>query len=429
MISKTTKAQLMIFVLITLVGVSYVGARYARLDRLIFDDSYRVVAHFEESGGIFEDAEVSYRGVTVGRVGEMKLTENGVDVLLDIDNDSEPIPTDTRALVGNRSAVGEQYVELQPNSDGEPYLGDDSEIAMDQTQTPISSTKLLVDIDKTVNSVNKDSMRTVVSEMGKAFNGTGENLGQIIDTSNSFIETANDNFDITTALIKESNTVLQTQLDSASAIRSFSRDLALLSDTFVASDADLRRVINNGSATANQLRAFLEENKVNLGQLINNLVTTGEIVVEHIDGLEQVLVLYPYVVEGGYTVVGKDPKTGLYDAHFGMILEQDPTVCHQGYESTDTRSPQDTSDRPMNEDARCTEPQAQTNARGSQNAPRAGTAYRAPVVATYDSTTGAVNYTDQNPSDSITYTGGAASVFGEESWKWLLLQPLAEPQE
>ena len=429
MISKTTKVQLMIFVLITMVGVSYVGARYARLDRLIFDDSYRVVAHFEESGGIFEDAEVSYRGVTVGRVGEMKLTGNGVDVLLDIDNDSEPIPSDTRALVGNRSAVGEQYVELQPNSDGEPYLGDDSEIAMDQTETPISSTKLLVDIDKTVNSVNKESMRTVVSEMGRAFNGTGENLGQIIDTSNSFIETANDNFDITTALIQESNTVLQTQLDSASAIRSFSRDLALLSDTFVASDADLRRVINNGSATANQLRAFLEENEVNLGQLINNLVTTGEIVVEHIDGLEQVLVLYPYVVEGGYTVVAKDEKTGLYDAHFGMILETQPHVCKQGYEGTDTRAPQDTSDRPMNEDARCTEPQAKTNARGSQHAPRAGTAYRAPVIATYDAKTGAVNYTDKNSSDSITYTGGAASVFGEESWKWLLLQPLAEPQE
>jgi len=429
MISKTTKVQLMIFVLITMVGVSYVGARYARLDRLIVDDSYKVVAHFKESGGIFEDAEVSYRGVTVGRVGEMTLTENGVDLILDIDNDSEPIPSDTRALVGNRSAVGEQYVELQPNSDGEPYLGNDSEIAMDQTETPISSTKLLVDIDATVNSVNKDSMRTVVSEMGKAFNGTGENLGQIIDTSNSFIETANANFDITTALIKESNTVLHTQLDSASAIQSFSRDLALLSDTFVASDADLRRVIDNGSATANQLRAFLEENEVNLGQLINNLVTTGEIVVEHIDGLEQVLVLYPYVVEGGYTVVGKDPKTGLYDAHFGMVLESQPHVCKEGYEGTEKRAPQDTSDRPMNEDARCTEPQAKTNARGSQHAPRAGTAYRAPVIGTYDANTGTVTYTDKNPRDSITYTGGAASIFGEDSWKWLLFQPLAEPQE
>ncbi|HJR40191.1 MAG TPA: MlaD family protein [Nocardioidaceae bacterium] len=429
MITKRTKVQLMVFLLITMVGVSYVGARYARLDRLFFDDSYRVVAHFQESGGIFEGAEVTYRGITVGKVGDMVLTEQGVDVLLDIDNDTAPIPADTGALVGNRSAVGEQYVELQPNVDDGPFLEDGSEIADAETDTPISSTKLLVDLDKMVNSVNKDSLRTVVSEMGKAFNGTGENLGQIIDTSNSFIRTANANFDITEALIQDSNTVLRTQIDSTSSIKSFARDLALLSDTLVTSDSDLRRVINNGSATANQLRTFLEENEVNLGQLINNLVTTGEIVVEHLDGIEQILVLYPYVVEGGYTVVDKDEQTGLYDAHFGMILTQEPHVCKEGYEGTDTRPPQDLRDLPMNEDARCTEPQSQSSARGAQHAPRAGAAYRAPVIGTYDSETGTVTYSDEGPSDSVTYTGGAAAAFGEDSWKWLLLQPLAEPRK
>ena len=345
--------------------------------------------------------------------------------MLEIDDDSEPIPLDTNALVANRSAVGEQYLDLLPNTDEGPYLGEGSEIETEKTRTPIPPTQLLVDLDKMVNSVNKDSLRTVVSEMGKAFNGTGKELGQIIDTSNSFIETANDNFEVTTSLIKDSNTVLNTQLDSATDLKSFARDLALFSDTMVASDGDLRRVIDNGSATANQLRRFLEDNEVNLGELINNLVTTGEVTVKHLDGLEQVLVLYPYVVEGGYTVVDKDPKTGLYDAHFGLIMQQEPHVCTEGYDRGQIRGPEDRADKPMDLDARCTEPQAQSNARGAQHAPRAGTAYRAPVVAAYDRRTGAVEYTDVSPSAAVTYTGGAASVFGEESWKWLLLQPLA----
>lgn len=429
MISHKVKVQLMVFVLITMVGVAYVGARYARLDRLVFDDSYRVVAHFAESGGIFEGAEVSYRGVTVGQVSDMVVTDKGVDVVLDIDDDTEKIPLETEALVANRSAVGEQYVDLLPKTDGGPYLGEDSEIEQTDTRTPIPPTQLLVDLDEMVNSVDKNSLRTVVSEMGKAFNGTGKSLGQIIDTSNSFIRTANDNVEVTEALIRDSNTVLQTQIDSSSDIRSFARDLALLSDTLVASDADLRRVINNGSATANQMRRFLEENEVNLGQLINNLVTTGEVVVRHLDGIEQVLVLYPYVVEGGYTVVAKDPKTGLYDAHFGMILQTEPHVCSEGYDPEQVRPPTDGSNKPMDMDAHCAEPQAKSNARGAQHAPRAGTAYRAPVVAAYDRETGKLTYTDASPSDFVTYTGGAASVFGEESWKWLLLQPLATEQE
>ena len=120
MITRRTKVQLLIFVLITLIGVSYVGARYARLDRLVLDDAYTVVAHFPESGGIFAGGEVTYRGVRVGQVEQMELTDEGVDVHLEIENEFDSIPADTLAVVGNRSAVGEQYVELQPQADTEP---------------------------------------------------------------------------------------------------------------------------------------------------------------------------------------------------------------------------------------------------------------------------------------------------------------------
>jgi len=425
MISRRTKMQLMVFVLITMVGVAYVGATYAHLGRLLFDNSYRVVAHFDQSGGIFAGAEVSYRGVAVGRVDHLELTDKGVDVVLDIDNQTEPIPARTRAIVADRSAVGEQYVDLEPVSDAGPYLSDGSQIPSSRTQTPISSTRLLVDVDTTVNSVHKQSLRTVVSALGQAFHGTGRDLGRILDSSDAFTHTANANFGTTTALIHDGNTVLRTQIDKSSAIKSFSKNLALFTHTLAGSDAALRQVIDSGSATANQLRTFLQRNQVDLGDLINNLVTTGQITYQHLAGIRQVLVVYPYVVAGGYTVVAKDPATGLYDAHFGLVLTQNPPVCHQGYESTDVRPPQDRSDRPMNTQAHCAEPQSQSDARGAQWAPRAGTPYRPPVVASYDPGTGKVRYTDSNPSGAVSYTGGAASVFGEASWKWLLLQPLA----
>ena len=46
-----------------------------------------------------------------------------------------------------------------------------------------------------------------------------------------------------------------------------------------------------------------------LAELINELVTTGEVVVRHLAGVEQLLVVYPYVVEGGFTVVARSPDT------------------------------------------------------------------------------------------------------------------------
>ena len=239
--------------------------------------------------------------------------------------------------MGNRSAVGEQYVELQPKSDCEPYLEDGSEIEMSDTEIPISTVTWLTDTQALVNSIPKDDFRTVVSEFGKAFDDGGDDLGRLIDSSTSFIETADANFEVTRQLIRDSNIVLGTQLDKASAIRTFARDLALFSDTLAASDPDLRRVIANGSATATQLRTFLEENEVNLGKLINNLVTTGEVQVRNLPGIEMVLILYPYVVAGGFVVNAREGNVN--NAHFGLILEQAPPSCTNGYQSTNERDP------------------------------------------------------------------------------------------
>lgn len=430
MIDRRTRTQLLVFVIITLVGVSYVGARYARLDRVFRDDSYPVVAHFAESGGIFAGAEVTYRGVKIGQVDRMELTDQGVDLHLSIDNDYDAIPADAVALVGNRSAVGEQYVELQPQSDSGPFLDGESEIEIEDTDTPIQTRTLLTNLSNTVESVDKDALRTTVSELGAAFGGTGEDLQRIIDTGNAFIEDANANFDVTTALIRDSNTVLKGQLASASAIRNFARQMKLFSGTLAASDRDLRDVIDSGSTTATELRRFLEDNEVDLAELVNNLVTTGEVVVQHLDGVEQVLVIYPYVVEGGFTVVAKSPDTGLYDAHFGMIEQSQPPICTHGYESTDRRPPQDGGNRPMNLQAHCAEPATQSNPRGAQHAPqRAPADYDAPVVASYDPETGRLTWGSDVPGGLASPGTLAPSTLGEESWKWLYLQPLTWTQE
>jgi phospholipid/cholesterol/gamma-HCH transport system substrate-binding protein len=434
MISRATRIQLIAFAIITLLGCSYVGAKYAELDQYIVDDDYLVTANFAQSGGIFEGAEVTYRGVGVGRVDDMDLSENGVDVRMQIDNDADPIPSDVRAVVANRSAVGEQYVELQPTSTGEPFLHEGSQIPRSRTVTPLPTTTLLTNLNDLVNSVDRDDLRTVVGEMGKAFGGTGDDLGRIIDTSNSFIETADNHFDLTAQLIRDGRTVLQTQIDSGSAIRTFSKNLALLSDTLVRSDKDIRHVIDSGDTAAVVLRDFIRDNRAALSQMFSNFVTTGEITMVRLHGLEQILVLYPYVVEGGYTVVAKDPVSGLYDAHFGMVMTNDPPVCTHGYESTEKRPPQDLSEIPLNTAAHCAEPQGQSSARGAQHAPpplnRAAPASldSAPVVATYDPGTGRLRSTATDPMADVVSSGSGARLLGKDSWKWLLLGPLAGRQ-
>lgn len=427
MITARTKKQLVFLAIFAVLGMAFVGARYAQLNKVVYDSQYRVVAHFAQSGGIFPDAEVTYRGVKVGKVNDMVVSRSGVNVLLDIENKYDKIPARTIALVGNKSAVGEQYVELQPKTAKGPYLKDGSDIRTADTRVPVPVKEILANLDRLVSSLPQGDLRTVVSEMGKAFKGTGPELAQVIDTSTSFIQTANANYDTTTALLRDSNTVLKTQVDKESAIRSFARDLSLFSGTVAAKDASLRSVIDNGSATANELRTFLEQNRVNLGRLISNLLVTGRVTVRHLDGVRQLLVLYPYVVAGGFTVAAKG--AGGYDAHFGLILNGTPPVCHAGYDPREFRTPQQRANKPMDVDAHCSESAAQSNARGAQNAPRRpGTDYRAPV-ATYDARSGGVTWSDQRHGPRVVDDSGSYSVFGKDAFKWMLLRPTMGAQE
>ncbi|GAB2970725.1 MlaD family protein [Nocardioides montaniterrae] len=426
MITKRTKMQLVVFVIITLVGVTYVGARYAKLDRLVLDRSYSVTAHYKESGGIFTGAEVTYRGVDIGQVSDMVLTHDGVDVKLDIDNKWDKIPSNTLAVVGNRSAVGEQYVELQPQTDDGPYLADGSEI--DRTEVPIETQKFLGDIVSTVHSVNRKSLATTVRELGKAFDGTGPDLERIIDTGTSFIKSADANFAVTRSLIEHSNTVLNTQVDSDSALRDFASGLSAFSTALAGHDADLRKVIGRGGFAADQLKAFLDANGVDLGSLIKNVMLTNRVVVKHLNGVKWVLAIYPYAVGAGYVVVDKEADTHQWDARFGLVIPPVSfALCHQGYGGTRHRGPNNGENWPLNTAARCTEPVTKSDPRGEQNLRRVAPDYSnlaQRTVASYDPSTGKLTWGAPH-ADGLASAGSVApSTLGRNAWTWLYLQPL-----
>ncbi|GAA1607422.1 MlaD family protein [Kribbella sancticallisti] len=426
MITRTVRLQLMVFLLITVIGVAYVGGKYAQIDKLLFDDDYTVSASFAESGGIFSGAEVTYRGQPVGRVGELELLPDGVEVDLDIDKKVK-IPSDLLAVVANRSAIGEQYVDLQPRRDGGPYLKDRSKISRENTAIPIDTTELLLNLDQLVNSVDKNSLRTTVKELGDALRGRGTDLQKIIDSSGSLINDADANILQTIKLINDGNTVLATQVASGDAIKTWAKNLALLSDTLVSSDTNLRSVIDNGSAASQQVTALIQENRADIAVLLGNLLTVSEITAVRLDAVEQLLVVYPAVSMGGYVVPAKDPGTGHYDAHFGLVLGFSPPACRAGYNGTDKRVPQDTTNKPANTKAACTaSPSSGTNVRGSQNkpAPSSRTANRVGYGVGYDPITGAAGGTGGMPELVLGSTGGQAEYLGKDSWKALILGPV-----
>ena len=95
--------------------------------------AYNVDANFVAGGGLYENANVTYRGVTVGRVEAVGLTNDGVVAHMRLNSDT-PVPENVTATVKSVSAVGEQYIDLVPPDDpSTAMLRDGANIGQDRT--------------------------------------------------------------------------------------------------------------------------------------------------------------------------------------------------------------------------------------------------------------------------------------------------------
>jgi phospholipid/cholesterol/gamma-HCH transport system substrate-binding protein len=333
-IARSTRLKLLAFATVAVLGMAYLGFNYVGLDRALLGGGYVVAADFRDSGGIFVNAEVTYRGVEVGRVTDMELTDEGVRVELRIDPGTDPIPADTDAAVATRSAVGEQYVILRPAGDGEPYLEDGAVIPQERTSIPVPVEQMLLNLDEFVGSIDEENLRIVVEELGRAFQGAGDDLGRLIDNGDLLLARAQESLPQTLRLITDGQTVLNTQNQSRTAIRAWAADLRLFTDTLVEMDPDLRSIVVNAPDAGEALETLVEDAGPGLGSLVRNLDILNEVQIPRLDGIRQMLITYPDAVTGGFTVVRRD-EDGQLRSHFGLVLNAgEPHSCTTGYVPT-----------------------------------------------------------------------------------------------
>jgi phospholipid/cholesterol/gamma-HCH transport system substrate-binding protein len=367
MLRRSTRIQLVVFVLIGVLVMGYTAIRYANLGRLFGLRGYYVVQlELANAGGIFPQANVTYRGVSVGRVGAVRLTSTGVEADLHISNSAPPIPADLQASVADLSAVGEQYVNLRPTTSSGPYLTQGSVIPRHDTTLPLPVTSLLTSVNELATSVPPKALHTVLDELATGFGGTGPSLQALIDGQARFVRAAGGALPQTVRLIQDSQTVLATQNAEAAAFRAFAANSRLFAGQLAASDPDLRRLFANGAPAATQLAGLITDNAPALGALIANLLTVSQITLTRGAALQETFSALPAAIAAGSTVI--TPK----GARFGVVLTFfNPLPCTAGYEGTKVRNGLDTSPGPpLNTSARCTSPASSgINVRGSAHAP------------------------------------------------------------
>ncbi|MFC9473858.1 MCE family protein [Nocardia sp. NPDC056952] len=339
-LTRFVHVQLAIFAVLTVIGLVVMGGTYIQLPAMFGIGRYGVTVQLAATGGLYPTANVSYRGTNIGKVEAVRLTTAGVEADLSIDSDYK-VPSDSIAWVRSVSAIGEQYVDLVPEANSTSGdLRDGSVIPVQRTRLPQDVGSLLDQTDKLLSTVADTRLRQVIDEAFQAFNGAGPDLQRFIDSAALLVQQAETDVEPTKKLLDQIGPLLDTQIQSDANIRSWTTDLATLTDQLRESDPTLRNLLRNSPSAMQKVTEQFQSLRPTLPLLASNLVSLGQVGVTYHAGLEQLLVVFPPLIAALRTVLRGPTKYGAM-VDF-MTVVHDPPACTTGFLPADQwREPSD----------------------------------------------------------------------------------------
>jgi phospholipid/cholesterol/gamma-HCH transport system substrate-binding protein len=352
-IDRLSKIQLVIFSFVTLLTVGAIAIFYLHLPAAVGIGSYQVNANFVAGGGIYQNANVTYRGVTIGRVESVGLSKDGVVADMRLNTDT-PVPDNVTATVKSVSAIGEQYIDLVPPADAsKSLLRNGSTIDRDRTAIGQDIAGLLRQADTLVSSVSNSRLQDLLKETFNAFNGSGPELARLIQSSRLLVDEANSNYDQTTQLIDQAGPFLDAQVRSGDNIKSLADGLARFTTELQQADPQVRKLLATAPGAADAANTAFTGIRPNFPMLAANLANLGRVGVIYHKSIEQALVIFPALIAALITVAGGVPTDEGGKLDFKVDLG-DPPPCSVGFiPPTQIRSPADETIRDLPTDLYC----------------------------------------------------------------------------
>jgi phospholipid/cholesterol/gamma-HCH transport system substrate-binding protein len=355
MFTRMIRIQLLIFAILTVLSVGAVSLFYLRVPAKLGFGVYNVDAEFATGGGIYTSANVTYRGVTIGRVVNVGLDRDGVTTTMRL-NSNTTVPDNVTATVNSMSAVGEQFVDFAVPKGEEPStvgLKDGARIGLDRTFVGQDIAEMLKEADRLVGSLNSARLQDLLHEAYKAFNGSGPELSRMIQSTRLLVDEANANSGQITQLIDQAPPLLNAVVRSGDDIKALADGLARFTGELNNADPQLRGVLETAPGAADVVNTAFSGIRPDFPVLAANLANLGRIGVIYHKSIEQALVIFPALIAALSTVAGGVPVDEGGKLDFKIDLG-DPPTCNVGFlPATQIRSPADETVRDLPTDMYC----------------------------------------------------------------------------
>ncbi len=446
LLTPLIKRQLRIFTVLAVVALGLAFFQYARVPAMLGIGVYSVDVDFGDASGLYPKAAVTYRGVNVGQVSKLEVTDKGAVATLRLEN-SARIPAGASAELHSTSAIGEQYLDLvdpRPGGTrgtaGGSMLADGATIPRERAIEMPQITPVLDSVNRLLESVPKAATQRVLDEVDAGLGGAGPDLGGLVDASGKLLTEAQSNIDVTTSLIAAMKPVLETQKGLGNQTTAYASSLNELTGALAADNTgDLKALLKNAPDGLNAATRTVKDLQPVLPMMLANLTTNAQVLNTYLPQLHQTLVIYPSVVARLQSSVNPRAKFGDVQLDLRAAVNNPPT-CQSGYLSPkERRNPSADTVRDVDTLAHCEiAPNNPTAIRGARNLPCPQGDGRGNVPAAcglgfgsgvWPNSSGTVAYdlaVGRGDGTKAPAAGSGSAGAGEEDlWKMLVLAPLA----
>jgi phospholipid/cholesterol/gamma-HCH transport system substrate-binding protein len=365
LLSRFLKIQLVVFSVLTVVAVVALGWYYLRIPSLAGVGQYTLYADLPASGGLYRTANVTYRGITIGKVTAVAPTRQGARATMSIDSRYK-ISIDASANVHSVSAVGEQYLDLVSDAVPDKYFTDGQTIKKGTVPAKIGPT-----LDAANNSLAvlpKEKIAALLDETSQAVGGLGPSLRRLVTSTQALAGDFKTNLNDVNDIIENAAPIIDSQADSGDVIERWAANLNTLAAQTAANDQAVRHILQNAPPTLDEIGTVFNDVRASLPQTLANLEIVIDMLKRYHNGLEEILVNLPQIASQFQATTAVFP--GALALDIGLGLNQ-PPPCLTGFlPPSQWRSPADTSPADLPAGQYCKVPQDSQNVvRGARNYP------------------------------------------------------------
>jgi phospholipid/cholesterol/gamma-HCH transport system substrate-binding protein len=239
---------------------------------------YRFQTSFAEVGQLALEADVRISGVPVGKVKTITPDKKTgrADVEIQLQSRYAPLPSDARAILRQKTLLGETYVELTPGHASATPIREGGKLAASQVSNTVELDEILRAFDPKTRAAFQDWMQTqaqAISGRGRDLNDALGNLGPFAEDTSTIVDILNRQQGAVTQLIANTGIVFQALTERDGQLRSLIQNANTVFATTAARDKELQ-------ASFKALPTFEDESRTTFDRLTKFADDTNPLVTQ-----------------------------------------------------------------------------------------------------------------------------------------------------